>query len=141
MEYVESKLGSRHATSTGPQPTSPSPSADARANSAGPAEVQKPTVQGKLMEVDLGEEARRRNEALTERARRQLAGDRAREEDAAESSGGASKRARPARGRNRRGSDDERRDQLVEKFLHENRRMSLPPLHPLIPPLFYPVPR
>lgn len=123
MEYVESKLASRHATS-GPQQTSPSPSADTRATSAGPAEAHKPAVQGKLMEVDLGEEARSRNVELTERARRKLAGEPAPEEDDAEPSGKASKKMRSARERNRRGSDAERRDQLVEKFLHENRRMA-----------------
>ena len=124
MEYVESKLASHHATSAESQ-QSPLHPGDAHATSAGPAETQKPTVQGKLMEVDLGDEARSRNVALTERARRRLEGDASREEDIA-GRGWVPKRARPARGRNRRGSDDARRDQLVEKFLHENRRMFSP---------------
>lgn len=134
MEYVESKLASRNAATGAPQTTSHT-TPDTPAGPAGPAEAQKPTVQGKLMEVDLGEEARRRNEALTERARRRLAGA---NEPAGEVVESGPSRARPTRGRKRRGSDDVRRDELVEKFLHENRRTH-PPLHP--PPLAPRVPR
>lgn len=115
MEYVESKLASRHAPPTTTQ-SLPPPLTDA---SPGAAEAQKPTIHGKLMEVDLGEEARSRNVALTERARRRLAGDA--EGEGSADGGRSSRRGRPG-GRNRRGSDDVKRDQLVEQFLHENRR-------------------
>lgn len=115
MEYVESKLASRHAPPTTAQ-SLPPPPPDAP---PGAAEAQKPTIQGKLMEVDLGEEARSRNVALTEKARRMLSGD-AEGESSAEG-GRAGRKGRTA-GRNRRGSDDVKRDQLVEQFLHENRR-------------------
>lgn len=115
MEYVESKLASRHAPPTTTQSVPP-PTTDA---SPGAAEAQKPTIHGKLMEVDLGEEARRRNVALTERARRRFEGD-AEGESSAE--GGRAGRRGRVGGRNRRGSDDVKRDQLVEQFLHENRR-------------------
>lgn len=82
------------------------------------------------MEVDLGEEVRRRNVALTERARRRIEGD-AEGERAAE--GGRAGRKGRVGGRNRRGSDDVKRDQLVEQFLHENRR-TWEPLVPFLSP-------
>ncbi|KAK0730630.1 hepatocellular carcinoma-associated antigen 59-domain-containing protein, partial [Lasiosphaeris hirsuta] len=80
-------------------------------------------LQGKLMEIDLGDEARARNIEMTERARRRLQGLAADEE---EETGARRKKVRlgpdgkPWRSRNRRGSDDIKRDQLVEKFLSEN---------------------
>lgn len=82
------------------------------------------------MEIDLGDEARARNIAMTERARRRALGEAVDEED----SGAGSSRPRkvrlgrdgkPWRGRNRRNSDDIKRDQLVEEFLRENRRKRL----------------
>lgn len=88
-------------------------------------------MRGRLMEIDLGDEARARNIAMTERARRRALGE-AVEED--EDGGAGSSRPRkvrlgrdgkPWRGRNRRNSDDVKRDQLVEEFLKENRRKSL----------------
>jgi hypothetical protein len=84
-----------------------------------------PVMHGKLLEIDLGEEARARNVALTERARRRLQG--LSTDDDGEESSGPPKKVRlgrdgkPWRGRNRRGSDDIKRDQLVEEFLKENR--------------------
>ncbi|KAK0733394.1 hepatocellular carcinoma-associated antigen 59-domain-containing protein, partial [Lasiosphaeria miniovina] len=79
---------------------------------------------GKLQEIDLGDEARARNIAMTERARRRLQGLAAEDEEVP---GSPPKKARlgpdgkPWRPRNRRGSDDIKRDQLVEEFLSENR--------------------
>jgi hypothetical protein len=80
-------------------------------------------MHGKLHEVDLGEEVRMRNANMTEQARRRLAG------EAIEADGdGSRKRVRigkdgkPWRGRKRRGSDDVKRDQLVEDLMRENRR-------------------
>lgn len=99
-------------------------------------------VHGRLMEIDLGEEARNRNVALTERARRRLEGaplesdSEADGGSAAAGPGGASAPAsalgkggkvrlgrdgKPWRSRNRRTSDDLRRDQLVEAVMRENR--------------------
>lgn len=68
-----------------------------------------------------------RNAAMTEQARRRLAG-----EAVDDSEDGPRKRARlgkdgkPWRSRKRRGSDDEKRDKLVEELMRENRRMLLP---------------
>ena len=89
-------------------------------------------LHGKLLEIDLGDEARARNIEMTERARRRLKGLGADEDE--ESAGGRHKRPRlgpdgkPWRSKNRRGSDDIKRDQLVEEFLSENRRKPPPPV-------------
>ena len=83
-------------------------------------------LHGRLLEIDLGDEARARNIAMTERARRRLQGQIDEEEH--EEAKGRPRKVRlgrdgkPMRSRNRRGSDDVKRDQLVEKFLSENRR-------------------
>lgn len=85
----------------------------------------RPTMSGRLHEVDLGEEVRMRNAAMTEQARRRLAGEAL--DDEAE---GSSKRPRigkdgkPWRPRKRRASEDIKRDQLVEELMRENRRES-----------------
>ncbi|SPN97194.1 uncharacterized protein DNG_00709 [Cephalotrichum gorgonifer] len=134
MEYVESKLASRHAPpSSRTHPDQASSLAPTPASTVA-TDGQKPTTLGKLMEVDLGDEARSRNVALTERAQRRLAGGGPGDED--ESAGGG--RAAPGRtkggGRNRRGSDDLKRDQLVEQFLHENRPdLNIPIEEPAVP--------
>ncbi|KAG0650780.1 hypothetical protein D0Z07_2743 [Hyphodiscus hymeniophilus] len=87
------------------------------------AEAQRqPATLGKLQEIDLGDEARDRNVAQTERARRRLDGEQVEEE-------GETKPVKvrlgpdgkPWRGRKRRGSDDIKRDRLVEDVLRENR--------------------
>lgn len=76
------------------------------------------------MEIDLGDEARSRNEALTERAARRMRGEDIEDSD---SGSGRPRKVRlgrdgkPLRSRNRRNSDDIRRDQLVEEILRENR--------------------
>ncbi|KAJ4295736.1 hypothetical protein N0V88_004438 [Collariella sp. IMI 366227] len=83
-------------------------------------------LHGRLLEIDLGEEARARNVEMTERARRRLQGQ-IDEEEHDESRGGRPGKVRlgrdgkPMRPRNRRGSDAIKRDQLVEEFLSENR--------------------
>lgn len=88
-------------------------------------------LQGQLAEVDLGDEARSRNEALTERARRRLQGEAVEDE---EDQAGRPRKVRigkdgkPWRSRNRRNSDDVRRDQLVEEILRENRREPFSPI-------------
>ena len=70
---------------------------------------EQPAKHGKLLEVQVPDRAwDRRDEAKRQRA------------DKAATAAGPSSKSR--RGRNRRGSDDIKRDQLVEQFLHENRR-------------------
>jgi hypothetical protein len=89
-------------------------------------------LHGRLLEIDLGDEARARNIEMTERARRRLQGQ-IDEEEQDESKGRPRKvrlgrDGKPMRSRNRRGSDDIKRDQLVEEFLSENRRKRSPSL-------------
>lgn len=79
------------------------------------------------MEIDLGDEARARNVAMTERARRLALGEAVDEGGDADGSSRPRKvrlgrDGKPWRGRNRRTSEDIKRDQLVEEFLKENRR-------------------
>lgn len=81
-------------------------------------------MQGKLLEVDLGDEVRNRNANMTDRAWRQLQGEKVDDEAPA----GPPKKVRlgrdgkPWRPRNRRDSDAIKRDQLVEELMRENRR-------------------
>ncbi|RYP14860.1 hypothetical protein DL765_006078 [Monosporascus sp. GIB2] len=87
---------------------------------------RQPALQGELMEVDLGEEARSRNEAMTERARRRLLGedvgdDYDGKEGARPTKVRLGRDGKPWRPRNRRGSDAVKRDQIVEEILRENR--------------------
>jgi len=92
-----------------------------------PVESQR-VLQGRLMEIDLGEEESARTATMTERARKRLQGEEIRDEEENDQP----KKVRlgpdgkPWRARNRRGSDDIKRDQLVEEFLHENKRMHFP---------------
>lgn len=100
-------------------------------------EVQRqPATIGKLQEIDLGEEARNRNIERTNNARRRLDGEEVIEEGG-EGGGGRKKKVRLNRDgtvwkpRKRRGSDDVKRDQLVDAVLRENRRTfpNFLPLH------------
>ncbi|KAI7784047.1 mrna splicing factor rna helicase [Diaporthe eres] len=127
-EYIESELARRHAAEKATEAENlqqqQQSSQPAGSSSADPTKRlgERPTMHGKLQEVDLGEEVRMRNANMTEQARRRLAGE-AIEADA----DGSRKRARigkdgkPWRGRKRRGSDDIKRDQLVEELMRENR--------------------
>jgi len=91
-------------------------------------------MQGKLQEIDLGEEARARNIARTEQAHRRLQGDGSEQDMASPlAKERIGKDGKPWRPRKRRDSDDVKRDQMVEQFLHENRCMY--PLSPLPPAL------
>ncbi|KAL1843162.1 hypothetical protein VTJ49DRAFT_2912 [Mycothermus thermophilus] len=86
-----------------------------------PIESQR-VLQGRLLEIDLGDEARARNIAMTERARRRLQGQIEEEEEAGrQQKVRLGRDGKPIRSRNRRGSDDIKRDQLVEQFLSENK--------------------
>ena len=88
-------------------------------------EVQRqPAALGKLLEIDLGDEARSKNVKRTEQARRRLDGEEVEDEDKAQKPGKVrlGRDGKPWRGRKRRGSDDVKRDKLVEEVLRENRR-------------------
>ncbi|ROW18254.1 hypothetical protein VPNG_00228 [Cytospora leucostoma] len=129
-EYIESELARRHAAEKATQEAEieqqkqQQGSLQSRSIVVDPAKPfgERPTMQGKLQEVDLGDEVRMRNAAMTEQARRRLAG-----EAVDDSEDGARKRARigkdgkPWRTRKRRGSDDEKRDKLVEELMRENK--------------------
>ena len=155
MDFIESKLAQRHVASPAEPPPPPPPPQQQQQYPTvpptpilppapqkppqqqpqspvaipAPTELNPPAVRGKLIEVDLGEEARSRNVQLTERARRRIDGD-----DEAEDEGSGTRRPRKVRlgrdgkprvwrQRNRRNSDDVKRDKIVEELLHENRRM------------------
>ena len=134
MAYIDSELAKRRSESqVQAQNTTSSTltSMDIRQVAEGDKKREKelqrqPATLGKLQEIDLGDEARDRNVAQTERARRRLDGEEVEEE--------GEKRiqkvrlgpdGKPWRGRKRRGSDDVKRDKLVEDVLRENRRKSL----------------
>ncbi|KAH8815040.1 hypothetical protein F5884DRAFT_851542 [Xylogone sp. PMI_703] len=90
------------------------------------AAERQPAALGKLLEIDLGEESRTRNIELTNRARLRLDGEGI-DGDSGSGSGGSQKKVRLGKdgkswkGRKRRGSDDIKRDKLVEEVLRENR--------------------
>lgn len=93
-------------------------------------EVQRqPAALGKLLEIDLGDEARNKNVMRTEQARRRLDGEEVEEESKPGKPGKVrlGRDGKPWRGRKRRGSDDVKRDKLVDEVLRENRRKSLMP--------------
>jgi hypothetical protein len=148
MAYIESELAKRslhNSNSVTRQPCTlyrSNPDANAAPSELNPptqehSKDSKPTERqpaalGKLLEIDLGNEARDRNVARTEQARRRLDGETVDTEDDGESgngTGGKAKKVRlgrdgkPWRGRKRRTSEDIRRDQLVEEVLRENRRL------------------
>ncbi|KAF7549700.1 hypothetical protein G7046_g8256 [Stylonectria norvegica] len=121
MEYIESHLSKRSAPSDGPdEPQPTSPSAAPATTTAGSA--TKPEghaiMQGRLMEIDLGDEARDRNVARTERA---TGGTTVAADDGRVKRRRLGKDGKPWRSRNRRGSDAIKRDQLVEQILRESR--------------------
>ncbi|KAI2473521.1 hepatocellular carcinoma-associated antigen 59-domain-containing protein [Annulohypoxylon bovei var. microspora] len=149
-EYIESELARRHHAVASSSSTAAAPRGLGSSNqeprngkisdtcelseTAATTAAPKPehphrALQGQLMEIDLGDEARSRNEALTERATRRMHGEAvAEDEDSQSSNGGGRPRkvrlgrdGKPWRSRNRRTSDDIRRDQLVEQILRENK--------------------
>lgn len=140
-EYIESELAKRHAAearaaavASGTLPIEDTASSLVGAQGKPAAQ---PAMQGKLMEIDLGDESRQRNEAATERARRRALGEAVDEHEATSAGSSRPRKVRlgrdgkPWRGRNRRNSEDIKRDQLVDQFLKENRREFPPP--PLLP--------
>ncbi|OAQ72345.1 mRNA splicing factor RNA helicase [Pochonia chlamydosporia 170] len=90
-EYIESRLSRTLPT--------PETRADTLAKPADASHTpDQPTKHGKLVEVDVPVDMRDQRKRKLE-----------------------TENPRPKRGRNRRGSDDVKRDQLVEAFLHENK--------------------
>ncbi|KAK5632986.1 hypothetical protein RRF57_008700 [Xylaria bambusicola] len=126
-EYIEAELAKRHYMAVGPQgPSSSNQSGGSAAqteSTADKGEEKHTALTGKLFEVDLGDEVRSRNEAMTDRARRKLQGLAVEDDE----NGERRKKVRlgrdgkPWRPKNRRNSDDIKRDQLVEDILRENR--------------------
>ncbi|KAH8675508.1 hepatocellular carcinoma-associated antigen 59-domain-containing protein [Xylariales sp. PMI_506] len=130
MEYVESEIAKRHSAVASAESSSQDPSSSSAADRMrdlnGPLEMKpgkSSALQGKLVEIDLGDEARFKNEAMTDRARRKLQGEEVEEDDEASGSKKVKlgRDGKPWRPRNRRGSDAIQRDRLVEDFLRENR--------------------
>ncbi|KAI0428427.1 P-loop containing nucleoside triphosphate hydrolase protein [Xylaria sp. FL1042] len=126
-EYIESELAKRHYVASDTKRLHSSNqsggSTTHNESTADKGEEKHTALTGKLFEVDLGDEVRSRNEAMTDRATRKLQGLDVEDEETAE----RRKRVRlgrdgkPWRPRNRRNSDDVKRDQLVEEILRENR--------------------
>lgn len=133
MAYIDSELAKRRLNAM----PNTSSNEDARnrahgqdSNSLGTTKTSKslekqPATLGKLLEIDLGTEARDRNVVRTEKARRRLDGEDVEDESAPEGKSKKPKLGRdgkPWRERKRRTSEDIRRDKLVEEVLRENRR-------------------
>lgn len=130
-EYIESELARRHAADKAAQEAhTQNPDSSSAAMPTGVQlsqhQGERPTMQGRLQEVDLGDEARARNAAMTEQARRRLAGETIEDEsDGSRKRHRVGKDGKPWRGRKRRASDDIKRDQMVEALMRENRRKCL----------------
>ncbi|TAQ83523.1 hypothetical protein B7494_g8164, partial [Chlorociboria aeruginascens] len=141
MAYVDSKIAKRRLSEKSPSTPSGQTSTqiqDSVADSGEKSlvlrdgnkrdvEVQRqPAALGKLLEIDLGDEARDRNVERTNMARRRLVGEDVEEVEGSGKGKGKGKvrlgrDGKPWRGRKRRGSDDVKRDQLVDQVLRENR--------------------
>lgn len=102
--------------------SAPGTTLPSHARNKDPTQRQPATI-GKLQEIDLGDEARNRNIERTNNARRRMDGEIVEEVV----QGGKKKKVRLNRDgsvwvpRKRRGSEDIKRDQLVEAVLRENR--------------------
>lgn len=81
---------------------------------------------GTLTEIDLGDDVRNKNEAMTDLARRKLQGEKVHlEQTSRPKKVRLGRDGKPWRPRNRRDSDAIKRDQLVEEILRENRCKSV----------------
>lgn len=134
MEYIDSELAKRRRVEEGQASSSTTHSfgtGNGNGNRPTIGEVKvsttevhrQPAALGKLVEVDLGEEARRINE---ERTQRKLRGEKISDDDARGPKKPAKVRlgrdGKPWRGRKKRNSEDIRRDALVDDVLKESRR-------------------
>lgn len=118
MAYIETELAKRYRRDTPAHTPDPAPAAGSEVNnllSASSVPEREPASLGKLHEIDLGQEARLRNIARTEEARKRMNGD----DD--ELSEHPTSRM-PSRYQKRRTSDDIERDRLVEEVLRESKR-------------------
>ncbi|KAK1757622.1 hepatocellular carcinoma-associated antigen 59-domain-containing protein [Echria macrotheca] len=132
-EYVESELAKRQRLRAGALSQNQNtgqdgsarhdPGTEASQAVPGKSVESQRVMQGKLLEVDLGDEARARAAEMTERAKRRLQGLAAEEEipEKRPKKVRLGPDGKPWRSRNRRGSDDLKRDELVEKLMSENR--------------------
>ncbi|KAI0864200.1 hypothetical protein F4860DRAFT_465364 [Xylaria cubensis] len=136
-EYIEAELAKRHRMASDPRKLRASSSSSDQSGSgtathggggestaaADKGEEKHTALTGKLLEVDLGDEVRSRNAVMTDRARRKLQGLAVEDEESAERPRKVrlGRDGKPWRPRNRRNSDDVKRDQLVEEILRENR--------------------
>ncbi|KAL1862695.1 hypothetical protein VTK73DRAFT_6685 [Phialemonium thermophilum] len=135
-EYVESELArrQRHARERAEAAEAQAQAQDLQPHGAAALDDQlmapQPAKQGKLFEIDLGAESRARTAEMTELARRRLQGNAVGESGEADSSSVAApgskgsrlgRDGKPLRTRERRNSEDIKRDQLVEEFLRENK--------------------
>ena len=128
MAYIDSELAKRRY---GQDPSQLS-NGQTRETSPGGTIIEfgrnrQPAGLGKLHEVDLGEDARLRNISLTEAAKRRLENGEQPEEVPGKVRLGRD--GKPRRGRKRRGSEDIKRDKLVEEVLKESKRTSPPLSH------------
>lgn len=146
-EYIESKLAERHgalpnqfssSASRMQQEDEEMPDAPLGFGTgrSGPAPAPGRAMRGRIMEVDLGEEVRSQNVAMTERATRKLVG--ANEGAEVSSNNSGDEQSKPStyktrlgrdgkliRSHDRRDSEDIERDRIVEEFMRENRRRYL----------------
>ncbi|KAI0553563.1 P-loop containing nucleoside triphosphate hydrolase protein [Xylaria curta] len=129
-EYIEAELAKRHRMASDPRKlrasSSDQPGGTAThggESTADKGEEKHTALTGKLLEVDLGDEARSRNAVMTDRARRKLQGLAVEDEESTERPKKVrlGRDGKPWRPKNRRNSDDIKRDQLVEEILRENR--------------------
>jgi hypothetical protein len=140
MAYIDSELAKRsqaqaqaqvqaqaqsQASHAHPPPSTSSQPTKSITDSKKELDVQRqPAALGKLLEIDLGDEARNKNVERTNQARRRLDGEEIEDETVPGKKTGKVRLGRdgkPWRGRKRRASDDIKRDKLVEEVLRENR--------------------
>lgn len=126
MAYIDSQIEKRRAETL---PKFVSGSNDGPTISRIEAERKKEIAErsaeqvGKLMEVDLGEEARLRNVEMTERARKRLAGEPVHEEPRPPPKIRLGPDGKPWRNRRKeKNEEDVRRDKMVEDIMKETRR-------------------
>ncbi|KAI1931945.1 hypothetical protein LOZ65_000979 [Ophidiomyces ophidiicola] len=127
MAYIESEISKRHRQS--PVADSVSNQACFEGHTRQEREMRLPQRQpatlGKLHEIDLGPDSKLRNIERTEAATRSLVGGELTSQvdgrDTLAKRGRLDKDGKPWRYRNRRNSDDIRRDQLVEEVLRESK--------------------
>jgi hypothetical protein len=132
MAYIDSEIAKRRVAgaTTASQNQKPGEKMDITirgSNTKSTVDVQRqPATLGKLLEIDLGDEARDKNVQRTNMARRRLDGESVEDEEQVKKPGKVrlGRDGKPWRGRKRRGSEDVARDKLVEDILRENRRKS-----------------